>query len=403
MSTAEQSKGNLLVEVGVHMSDSNTIPKQIEVLDAGLALQESSWIESNTWNHDLAPGVYMVRLNLPSGNRLEQVTQIRDGETTKLGFDISKFSPRESQEWMYLTKGNSGANPNSNRFKSATHQRSPKPPTQVSARRWQLDNFVWRAIDDIPIKNEFINEFGETFIFSVPYEMQVLEVAVSGKPSCFVCLPAAYSIKCLIKLAEGPEGVVSELDVSISTSNEKAQALLSLLTSGDMARAKTLTSVEGAESLLYSKMADPAAAAIGGYFLLRTGELARMHDWADNLANRFPWMPDGSIIHAWQMIHEAGQTVNVAAVRERFLEAVNRGIPIYTEGIRLLYDGLTILSCEFKKQDKSVEQALERIKRYTTYVDMSQETTTYTGAYPDQPGADKKDGDDITRTVPSID
>lgn len=403
METAAKNKGKLQVVVDSHMSDSDYIPKQLQVLGADMTLKQSNWLSSKGWDHELTPGVYMIRLNLSSGKQLEQIAHIISGEVTNLKFDIGQFSPRETQEWMYLTKSNSGENPSGPSFRNISKQRLTKSLENVSARRWNLESYNWVAIDDVPIKNVFIDDVGETFQFHVPQAMQLLEVEVPGKPSCFVCLPPGQHIKCMIKIAEGPENVVPELDVLIGTSKGKAQALLSLITSGDMARARTLSTVRDAESLLQSKMIDAASAAIGGYFLLKTGDLERMHDWANNLANWFPWMPDGSIIHAWQMIQQGVSTPDIIPViRNRFLEALNRGIPVYTEGMRLLYEGLNMLSYELKKEDKAVEQALSRVKQYMCFIDLSQETTTYTGAYPDKPGSFKKDGDDRTRPTDKI-
>ncbi len=404
MSTSAQQRlqGQLQIVVDAHTPDSDFIPKHLQIMGADLRVQQSAWMNGKNMEQELTPGVYIVRLNLASGKHLEQVAHIQEGQVTKLDFDISRFSPRESQEWAYLTKASAGNNPEGPAYRSGNNKESVRLPNNITAQRWELKQGVWTATDDIPIKNVSIDEVGETYTFYVPEAMQVLELQVPGKASCFVSLPPVSEIICMIKIAEGPENVVPELDISISTPNKKAQVLLSLITSGDMARAKSLSSVKDAAELLYSKMRDPAAAAIGGYFLLKTGELEKMHDWANNLADWFPWMPDGAIIHAWQVIQQGGPDLNIKAIRDRLIEAVNRGIPVYTEGLRLLYDGLTMLSFEFKQQDETVEQAFARIKQYMAYADMSQETTTFTGIYPDHPGGTKKEDALSSRPVKKI-
>ena len=50
-----------------------------------------------------------------------------------------------------------------------------------------------------------------------------------------------------------------------------------------------------AEALLQGKVANPVGAALGGYALLRLNELDRLHDWPDNLAAWFAWLPDGAV------------------------------------------------------------------------------------------------------------
>ena len=52
------------------------------------------------------------------------------------------------------------------------------------------------------------------------------------------------------------------------------------------------------EDLLYGKVADPIAACVGAYTLLRLGELDRLHEWTENLKNWFDWLPDGLAIRA---------------------------------------------------------------------------------------------------------
>src|SRR5205823_5460912 len=57
-----------------------------------------------------------------------------------------------------------------------------------------------------------------------------------------------------------------------------------------------------AEQMLRDKLMDPLGAAVGGYYLLRSESLTLMHDWPNNFANWIEWLPDGAIIHAWQLL-----------------------------------------------------------------------------------------------------
>src|SRR5690606_32139695 len=102
-----------------------------------------------------------------------------------------------------------------------------------------------------------------------------------------------------------------------------------------------IDNVESAREMLLYKTMNPCAAAVGGYFLLQAGEYQRMRDWADNLQRWMNWMPDGCVIRGWQLIHEGGSRTEA---RELFLEAVRRGMPIYTCGLRSLIEGLRLLA-----------------------------------------------------------
>ena len=76
---------------------------------------------------------------------------------------------------------------------------------------------------------------------------------------------------------------------------------------------------------LQRKGKDPSGAAIGGYFLLRAEQLDRLHDWTGNLAERFPWLPDGCVIHAWHLLKQ--EESDPKRARKRLLEAEQRGLP----------------------------------------------------------------------------
>ena len=93
-----------------------------------------------------------------------------------------------------------------------------------------------------------------------------------------------------------------------------------------------MTMTATAEQLLQGKMADPIGAIIGGYALLKLHELDRMHDWPDNLANWFETLPDGAVIAG----AVAARRGDDEAAGNWFKKAMERGIPIFSEGLSLL-------------------------------------------------------------------
>jgi hypothetical protein len=131
--------------------------------------------------------------------------------------------------------------------------------------------------------------------------------------------------------------------------------------------------------------------------LLRANDLDRLHNWANNLDYWFEWMADGPIIHAWQIIAEVrgrpdSDKGRLRDARERLLEAVKRGIPIYTEGLRLLRDGLLLFDRAAEGGDEEVASALRTIGAYTAVADWSATTTSFTGAQPDDPSSESSLG-----------
>jgi hypothetical protein len=163
-------------------------------------------------------------------------------------------------------------------------------------------------------------------------------------------------------------GLLAEASVSILKSNEglrlvsvrarmenrEANTLGGYLSRGDFQSAATMSTwfAERAEELLEGKMHDPFAATLGAYLLLRLRRFDLMHRWARNLANFFPKLADGNVIWAWQQIHQGG---GQDEIREYLVRAASAdALPVFTEGLKLLRDGLRLLGREGKKLQKKV-------------------------------------------------
>ena len=147
------------------------------------------------------------------------------------------------------------------------------------------------------------------------------------------------------------------VSVRVTTSEPAADTILGYLQRGDLYSAETMTEwVDEAEELLLSKKNDPYAATVGAYLLLRLKRFANLHSWAKNLADGFPFLPDGCIIWAWQMMHQ--QSPDRSEIRKYLLQAAERGLPMYTDGLRLLLDGLRLLGGEAQfARDRLLERA----------------------------------------------
>jgi hypothetical protein len=121
-----------------------------------------------------------------------------------------------------------------------------------------------------------------------------------------------------------------------------ADTILDYLRHGNMAAAEAMLPwAETSAQLLADKMDDPYAAAVGAYLLLRLQRFELLRHWPRNLANWMEFLPDGCVIWASQLIHQRPDSTE--EIRTYLLKAVERGLPIYTEGLRLLLDGLRLL------------------------------------------------------------
>ena len=135
--------------------------------------------------------------------------------------------------------------------------------------------------------------------------------------------------------------------VRISTREPTADMIVGYLQRGDIYSAEAMKEwIEEAEEMLLYKKNDPYAAAVGAYLLLRLKDFSHLHNWAKNLADGFEFLSDGCVIWAWQLIHQYPSRTN--EFRDYFKKAADRGLPVYTEGLRLLVDGLRLLGDEGK-------------------------------------------------------
>ena len=132
---------------------------------------------------------------------------------------------------------------------------------------------------------------------------------------------------CEVYLRFGRDSVA----VTARPGNPRVNTVAGYLNSGRADRA-LMSMTTTAEELLRGKMADPIGAVVGGYALLKLHELDRMHDWADNLANRFESLPDGAVIAGTT----AARRGDDRAAADWFRTAIERGIPIFSEGLSLL-------------------------------------------------------------------
>jgi hypothetical protein len=130
--------------------------------------------------------------------------------------------------------------------------------------------------------------------------------------------------------------------LSATVRDPKFATLLGYLAGGRLVEAQAIVA-EAARDALFEKFANPYAAAAGGYVLLATetdfaAKDAPWRQWLANLDQGFPWLPDGAVLHGYSLIQTGGE-----GARAKLLEAYERGVPVYTEGLRRLRDGLTFV------------------------------------------------------------
>jgi len=217
------------------------------------------------------------------------------------------------------------------------------------------------------------------------------QVARIGEVPLTVALPIygpTSSQSCRLTLA-GSTGALTA-DVSLPD-NPQIDAVARYLQSGHLQEAAGV--IENAEMLLQQKMADPFGAALGGYALLRSGQLDRLHHWPRNLAGAFPWLPDGAVVAGEEAALEGDHATALGYV----CEAARSGLPVFAPGFSLLaarlreYAGAP--ADAFGENGGLVVEAgqhLESALRVLPFVDFARVSFAFRGARVDDPGTSQE-------------
>jgi hypothetical protein len=116
----------------------------------------------------------------------------------------------------------------------------------------------------------------------------------------------------------------------ISPERTVGNALQNMLGTGHFGQAAAMA--DKAIELFRSKYEDPTAAALGALVLQRAGRLDRFRSWVENLARDFPWLPDGKVLLAAQLVGTRSERERARAL---VAQASTQRI-LYTESYSIL-------------------------------------------------------------------
>lgn len=350
-------KGNVLISM---FPDEEGL-KQLEIFNASLTPIFSEWLDENRYETELDKGLYAARLTGLTGNQYEKTFEITgEGETSVLLGDnqTNKSKANEKRNEGYFNEI-----PEQNLISVDRYLR-PLFYDGIEERyfRQGYGYFYQVSGDSFNFRNANLKVWTRSDNNSSIYFFYQENLYI-------IRLPVSERIDCKIEENKGPKGYVRELVFDLEVTNKEAGAILRLMISGDIERAKTLADhIQFAEQLLFDKIENPSYAALGGYFLLRTNAMEQLHDWPRNLAKWFKWFPDGCIIYATQLMRS--ERPNVEEIERLLLQAYQRGMPLYTEGLRLLHDGLMKLYyMEDNRKKRMIEVAYKEVQRWMSFAD----------------------------------
>lgn len=396
--------------------DSNLALIPVEVSDAGgnTVYRHAVPLSTNAeLNYDFKPGSYLVRGTLPSGEFTACTVDLSKASSTVAVLRSATRSPRESLSWAYYLqraparssqkteqssiielseiaqtfsvppippattfwRHNAGGNDSWTKFLVETN--SPQPPyfTYVS-----FDPTVQAQEPDAVLFIELHSQ--------LPWQYNLgqfwIQIA-SGTHSQFVAVPPTEKMRIYILNHKPVNNSDPPFRVIVGSGSPTMQALVGFLTSGDFDSARSVGDqwLDVAETMLHDKLMDAVAAAVAGYFLLRVGEHSRLHDWTRNLADWVTWLPDGPVIRAYHLLSQ--DDPDLREVRQRLLEAAGRGVPLYTQGLRMLYDGLNMMNTRARGDDPQLQQAFDTIRQYAATARWKSPVTSFAAVDPAKP------------------
>jgi hypothetical protein len=366
---------------------------------------------------EVNPGPYCIRVRQSSGAKFDLRTMVEDGKD--MSVSVQPRSPTPTVP---------APDNNDTRFSSARGLEAVNVDTgrsfwlRVLAQDHPTEPSSWRPIDGAVHEPERLFDQGllklssgrvaslqYNFKVKVPLDrLAVLQLGGEGVPwRCVALPPSPRPVSVTIaRVADSTRSPVYEpsvapdggVCVSILLGNGVVDSLLSTLSPYRPDAPEPLVesladSGPIAESMLRAKFEDTAAGVIGGYFLIDRKHFKSLHNWPSNLAASFLWLPDGPIILGWQLVQSASMDSLIAA-RESFLEAVRRGFPVFTHGMRLLRDGLGYFAMMQDWNghppytgdvDEAVRTACQRFAPYVAAADLDVPSTTFYGEDPDEP------------------
>ena len=336
-----------------------------EVISGGTAgLQTMPLQAGEARAMELPEGLYLVRATLPSGEMASATTEVR----------------RDGDAHVTLS------------FPAAETDRDPDPHESLTT--VELWARLWAGELTAAWQPDEVRAEPSRYVARLSMAPGSYGVQVGGSHTAWriVLLPPSY--ESTITVAVDPSGAdfCDGVRVTVRGSSAAADAMLGFLTSGQLDEARTLAPdlVDQAVRMFETKVASPEGAAAAGYFLLRVGRQESIGNWPANFASWFGWLPDARVIHACQLLRRPGVPERDLA-RAGLVAAARAGVPRYTEGLRLLYQGLRTFAAA-DPEDGEVGQALAGIEPYAAACDWTAAMTTYWAVRPDAPTLTRRTG-----------
>ena len=282
-----------------------------------------------------------VRLAWPSGRTETKKVALSAPGPSDVIFSDERISKNEWSAWAIL------------RLNQRTQRADIDSPIDVGIGRyakvwlriWRFEDTQWKPTPIAP-SEQYKNDAARQIDLHLEPYPHLLQIGGSDVPWRFVALPGGGPCRVLLTPNDSNDPRADPLMVVVTSFRTDAETLLEFLARDSVRAATTMAASEAmARELFAYKFEDPLAAMAGGYFLLRIENWDRVPlSWWESLSNRFPWVPDTAILLCVRLLR-AGLEGGDARGRALYLfkTCLNRGWPVYEEGLRLLQEAGALL------------------------------------------------------------
>ncbi len=316
------------------------MPVVVDVLDAEFDfVTRIAGTTGSTATVSVEPGDYCVQARLPSGEQLARRVHVGD-RASAVAIDFAPPAPMRAApiDWLSGTGNTFGLVGSVRTSRDLESFTGAALPAALDVAFCTYGSDGWRTE---PARHP-IDRSAATVTYETTTgidELGAVAITGPGLPGRFTLIPAAtqrvaITIECGAAPTDPPRVTILRAD------DPTFDALVAFAHTGDTQGLDLGATAVDAERRLEGKMADPIGAALGAYALLRLRRLDLLHTWTENLAQRFPWLPDGGIVRAFHRVLEGAGADDVMPYVRGSIQA---GPPIFAEGMRVLGDLLALL------------------------------------------------------------
>lgn len=301
----------------------------------------------------------------------------RLGKSRDFSFSANAASLRDSRQ---VCAANNGALSFSVMESAARQVVFPSSGSQkVACRLWFYDwslSKAWQPVAQSELARYGIVDSNQDLSLELPTDVPFL--LQCGHPlfgiQNTVLPPGKIIIHMLFVDAPGDreDRIVFDIDLSDSI----AESIVTFLQNGETDRAKFMAST--VMDFETAQKADPVAAIVGCYFLLKTHQLEKLEQWLNSLSEASKRLPDFWITRGWLLIQSPSKQLEL--IEKAFVTAASYGLPVFTDGLRMLAEGARLLG-----ESPSMQSLSEKLGRYYGVVSGEQPYTTFPGINPNEP------------------